>query len=72
MFTGDLGVRIIDLIYAPRVLLLGGGVPIQTSGYFYGGIDVSGAPAEKISGDTDDLCAKAGIEAIREVLDFAA
>lgn len=30
-----------------------------------------GAPAEKISGDVDDACARAGIDAIREDIEFA-
>lgn len=28
-------------------------------------------PAEKISGDVDDACARAGIDAIREDIEFA-
>ena len=63
--------RLQHLKSAPGVLLLGGGVPIQVGGHFYGGIGVSGAPAEKTSGDTDDRCARAGIDAITEALDFA-
>ena len=63
--------RLQHLVHAPGVLLLGGGVPIQIGGHFYGGIGVSGAPAEKTSGDTDDRCARAGIDAIREELEFA-
>ena len=63
--------RLQHLKQAPGVLLLGGGVPILIGGHFYGAIGVSGAPAEKTSGDTDDRCARAGIEAIREALDFA-
>lgn len=55
----------------PRVVLVGGGVPIQSGGYMYGAVGVSGAPAEKQAGDTDDACAKAGIKAIQETLDFA-
>lgn len=55
---------------SPGVLLLGGGVPIRVGGHFYGGIGVSGAPAQKVTGDIDDRCARAGIEAIREDLEF--
>lgn len=63
--------RLKHLVHAPGVLLLGGGVPITIGGHFYGGIGVSGAPAEKTSGDTDDRCARAGIDAVREELEFA-
>jgi len=55
----------------PRVVLIGGGLPISVGGHFYGAVGVSGAPAKKISGDIDDSCARAGIKAIQEVLEFA-
>lgn len=45
----------------PRVAAFGGGLMIQGGGTLFGGIGVSGAP----SGDADDACARAGIEAIR-------
>ena len=60
-----------ELKFSPGVLLLGGGVPIRIGGHFYGAIGVSGAPAEKISGDVDEQCAQAGIDAIRDALEFA-
>jgi len=63
--------RLEHLNYAPGVLLLGGGVPVQIGGHFYGAIGVSGAPAEKRAGDIDDACARAGIDAIREAVEFA-
>lgn len=50
----------------PGALMLGGGVLIQSAGATVGGIGVSGAP----SGQQDDMCADAGIEAISEALDF--
>jgi uncharacterized protein GlcG (DUF336 family) len=34
-------------------------------------VGISGAPAKKISGDVDDECARAGIEAIREAIEFS-
>ena len=37
-----------------------GGVPITAGGTLYGAIGVSGAP----SGETDERCARAGVEAI--------
>ena len=55
----------------PGVLLLGGGLPIEIGGEFYGAIAVSGAPAEKTPGDVDEACARAGIDAISEEIEFA-
>ena len=56
---------------APDVLLIGGGVPVLVGGQFYGAVGVSGAPAKKITGDIDDDCARQGIKAIEEALEFA-
>jgi len=56
---------------APGVLLIGGGVPIRVGGHMYGAIGVSGAPAKKRMGDMDDACAQAGIDVIREAIEFA-
>ncbi|HJV85282.1 MAG TPA: heme-binding protein [Noviherbaspirillum sp.] len=50
----------------PRVLAIGGGLMIEVGGTLYGGIGVSGAP----NGTADDGCARAGIEAIAEELEF--
>jgi len=50
----------------PGAVVLGGGVMIEASGSIVGGIGVSGAPG----GEADDACAKAGIEAVRDKLDF--
>jgi uncharacterized protein GlcG (DUF336 family) len=54
----------------PGVLVIGGGLPIQVGGHFYGGIGVSGAPAQERPGDVDDLCAQAGINAMTETLEL--
>lgn len=54
-----------------EVLLVGGGVPVQVGGRFYGAVGVSGAPAEQVTGDVDHACAEAGIASIRETLEFA-
>jgi uncharacterized protein GlcG (DUF336 family) len=58
------------LRFTPGVILLGGGLPIRAGGQFYGAVGVSGAPAKKIPGDEDEACAQAGIDAIREALEF--
>ena len=50
----------------PRVLAVGGGLPIEAGGTVYGAIGVSGAPG----GDADERCAKAGIDAVREDIEF--
>ena len=50
----------------PGAVILGGGMIIEAGGSMVGALGVSGAPG----GDADDACAKAGIEAIRDKLDF--
>ena len=50
----------------PNVVVLGGGMTIETAGSIVGGIGISGAP----SGEADEACAKAGIDAIREAIEF--
>ncbi len=48
------------------VVALGGGLPVEAGGTLVGGVGVSGAPG----GEADEACAKAGIEAVREKLEF--
>ncbi|WP_455365894.1 GlcG/HbpS family heme-binding protein [Kaarinaea lacus] len=55
----------------PRVSLVGGGVPVRVGGYMYGAVGISGAPREKVPGDVDDECARAGIDAAKDALEFA-
>jgi uncharacterized protein GlcG (DUF336 family) len=50
----------------PNVVAVGGGVGISAGGTTVGAIGVSGAP----TGAMDDACAKAGIAAIRDELEF--
>jgi len=50
----------------PRVTAVAGGMIIEGAGALLGGIGVSGAPR----GDLDDICAKAGIAAVRDSIDF--
>ncbi|WP_420643907.1 GlcG/HbpS family heme-binding protein [Candidatus Leptofilum sp.] len=45
-----------------RILILGGGLPIEVDGVVVGGIGVGGAPG----GDLDEACAQAGIDVILE------
>ena len=50
----------------PRAVVLGGGLLIEAQGSILGAIGVSGAPG----GDADDTCARAGIDAIRDKIEF--
>jgi uncharacterized protein GlcG (DUF336 family) len=54
------------LRHFPRVVAVGGGVPIEAAGAILGGIGVSGAPG----GAADAACANAGIEAIVDDVTF--
>ena len=55
------GVRHID-----GALMVGGGVPVEAAGSTVGAVGVSGAPG----GQADDDCARAGIAAIADSLEF--
>jgi uncharacterized protein GlcG (DUF336 family) len=50
----------------PRFIGVGGGLLIEAGGSIVGAIGVSGAP----TGDADDVCAKAGIAAIRDEIEL--
>lgn len=50
----------------PHVVMVGGGLPIEGGGSILGGIGVSGAPG----GEIDEVCAKAGIDAIKDALEL--
>ena len=50
----------------PGAVIIGGGLVVESGGSLVGAIGVSGAPG----GDADEICAKAGIEAIQSKLDF--
>lgn len=50
----------------PGVVVIGGGVVVEAGGSLVGAVGVSGAPG----GDADDACAKAGLEAIRDKIEF--
>lgn len=69
--TAELKVNRSDMIdelnLLDGVMVLRGGLPIQLAGSMIGAVGVSGAPG----GDKDEICARAGIEAVREELEFA-
>jgi uncharacterized protein GlcG (DUF336 family) len=50
----------------PGAVIIGGGVMIEAGGSMVGAVGVSGGPG----GEADEACAKAGIEAVRDKLDF--
>ncbi len=50
----------------PRFLAAAGGLVIEAGGTVFGAIGVSGAPV----GEADDACARAGIEAISNAIEF--
>jgi uncharacterized protein GlcG (DUF336 family) len=70
--TGDLAKSIRNgqldagLARLPHVAMLAGAVVIEAAGMLLGGIGVSGAPG----GDKDEECAKAGLDAVRDKIDF--
>lgn len=47
------------LVHRPRLVILGGGLPIHLQGQLIGGIGVSGGSAEQ-----DEACAQAGLDAL--------
>lgn len=49
-----------------NVVMLSGGLVIQSGGALLGGVGVAGAPG----GDKDEACARAGLDAVRDKLDF--
>jgi len=63
MKDGSIGAGLAGL---PKVTPLAGGLMIQSAGSLVGGVGVSGAPG----GDKDEACAKAGLAAIQDQLDF--
>lgn len=50
----------------PGAVILGGGLPVEAGGSIVGGVGVSGAPG----GEADEACARAGIEAVKDRLEF--
>jgi uncharacterized protein GlcG (DUF336 family) len=52
--------------FVAEAMIVSGGVMVQAAGSLVGAIGVSGAP----SGELDDGCARAGVAAVQEDLDF--
>ena len=52
--------------HLPKVIAIGGGLPIAAAGSLVGAVGVSGAPG----GEADEACAKAGIDAVKDDLDL--
>jgi uncharacterized protein GlcG (DUF336 family) len=50
----------------PRILMIPGGLIIETAGTLMGAVGVSGAP----TGEADEACAKAALDQIHEKIDF--
>ncbi len=50
----------------PGVTPLAGGLVIEVGGSLLGGVGVAGAPG----GDKDEVCAKAGLDAVQDKLEF--
>ncbi len=51
----------------PGLVMSAGGLPLQVGGSLVGGIGVSGAP----SGETDEACAQAGIDAVQDDIEMS-
>jgi uncharacterized protein GlcG (DUF336 family) len=60
------GQPLAGLANLPHVVLLGGGVTIEAGGSLLGAVGVSGGPG----GEEDENCAKAGLDAIRDKIEF--
>jgi len=66
--TSDLAARANGPIgRVPGLVMSAGGVPIQVGGSLLGGVGVSGAP----SGETDQECAQAGVDAVATDLEMS-
>jgi uncharacterized protein GlcG (DUF336 family) len=60
------GTAMSGLRQVPRAMTVGGGLAIEAGGSLLGAIGVSGAPG----GDADEACARAGIKAVADELEF--
>lgn len=57
----------VEMDHVKGIIMLRGGIPIRAAGMLVGAVGVAGAPG----GDKDEACARAGLDAVRERLDFA-
>lgn len=64
--TTKAGQKAAGVRFVSGALVVGGGVTVQAAGSLVGAIGVSGAP----EGDLDDGCARAGVAAVQQDLDF--
>ena len=55
-----------ELARLPNVVMLAGGLVVQSGGSVLGGVGVAGAPG----GEKDEACARAGLKAVQDKLDF--
>jgi len=70
MVTSQMAGRFKTLYSVPKVdslIVSPGGVPVTASGNIIGGVGVSGSP----SGELDEKCALAGVDAVKEDLEMA-
>lgn len=75
--TSDLAILLKDgkipnqVQHNPGALLVGGGIKIEAQGEIVGGIGVSGAPPGKSEKESiDGACAKAGVDIIKDAIEF--
>jgi len=54
------------IAYTPTLAMFAGGVPVEAGGRVLGSVGVSGAP----SGETDQECAQAGVDAVQMDLEM--
>ena len=66
LLGGLLGLGLFLPLWLGRLPVGGGGTKLEAGGSIIAGIGVSGAPG----GDSDDVCAQAGIKAIADSLEF--
>ncbi len=60
------GSQLSGVRFVTNALMAGGGVPIDAGGTMVGAVGVSGAP----TGDADEACAQAGIDAVEDQIAF--
>ncbi len=53
--------------YAPGMVMAAGGLPIEVGGKLVGAVGVSGSP----SGEVDEQCAQAGVDAVLDDLEMS-